>query len=82
MHRALYFGKVLYEHKVTRDNRAAFLRMCKDAHNAPDARQELQECLKITWRIVLRTGCRLRMGCLQALPSTLQMVVPCQMPMI
>jgi hypothetical protein len=46
MHRALYFGKVLYEQKVTRDNRAAFLRMCKDAHNTPDARQELQECWK------------------------------------
>ena len=46
MHRALYFGKVLYEQKVTRDNRAAFLRMCKDAHNTPDARRELQECWK------------------------------------
>jgi hypothetical protein len=44
MHRALYFGKVLYEQKVTRDNRAAFLRMCKDAHSTPAARQDLQDC--------------------------------------
>ena len=44
MHRALYFSKVLYEQKVTRDNRAAFLRMCKDAHSTPAARQDLQDC--------------------------------------
>ena len=56
MHRALYFGKVLYEQKVTRDNRAAFLRMCKDAHNTPDARRELQECWKnhVAYRVANR----------------------------
>ncbi len=44
MHRALYFGKVLYEQKVAHDNHAAFLRMCKEEHNTPYARQDLQEC--------------------------------------